>query len=120
MATTLLNVSADETLLNTRGKILEQEGFVVIPAMNIQQVVAACENHAFDAVVLGHSIPPDEKKRIIETVRDSCQPGTPIIGLYVRNPDDADGSDYAVSSLQGPKELIDLMRTIFPTSSPSK
>jgi DNA-binding response OmpR family regulator len=120
MAAILLNVSADEVLLDTRGKILEQEGFVVIPAMNIQQVVAACENHAFDAVVLGHSIPPPEKKRVIETVRDSCQPGTPVIGLYVRNPEEADGADYVVSSIGGPQNLIHLIRTIFPKGSPSK
>jgi DNA-binding response OmpR family regulator len=113
MAATLLNVSSDEMLLNTRSRILEHEGFVVVPAMNIQQVVVACENHDFDAVVLGHSIPPPHKRRIVETVRDSCKHGTPIIGLYVRSTDEADGADHVVSSLNGPEQLIDLMRALF-------
>jgi hypothetical protein len=99
---------------------MEHEGFVVIPAMTLRQVAAACQNHTFDAVVLGHSLSPKEKERIVEDVKDSCKTGMPVIGLYVRNPDDADRADYAVSTLKGPKELIDVIRGIFSKRPPLK
>lgn len=77
----ILNVARDESLLKSRSAILEGAGYEVIPALTILNVQAVCENQSFDLVIIGYSLPREEKRRVMLAIRKSCGL-TPILELY--------------------------------------
>ena len=81
MAKRILSISYDRALLWTRQLLLEQLGFEVVSAEGFAQAWDAAENrnNHFDLIILGHSIPPNDKKAIVTHMRDSC--GCPILAL---------------------------------------
>ena len=81
MAKRILSISYDRALLWTRQLLLEQLGFEVVSAEGFAQAWDAAEkrNNYFDLIILGHSIPPHDKKAIVAHMRDSCN--CPILAL---------------------------------------
>lgn len=81
MAKRILSVSYDRSLLWTRQLLLEQLGFDVLSAEGFSQAWEAAENprNHFDLIILGHSIPPADKKAIVNHMRDSSR--CPILAL---------------------------------------
>lgn len=107
----VLNVAADPVLGDLRRQVLESSGFEVVTALNIIEVVEACESHHFDAVVLGHGIPETEKRRIKQTVRAHCARGTPVVALYNVSEKEADDADAAVPGHEPHKLLRGVEQT---------
>jgi DNA-binding response OmpR family regulator len=110
MTKIVLNVSSEESLLATRAAILQNMGYNVLSATNLPQVEHACKHKKIAAVIVGHSLPRNEKQRIITTVRDRCPAGTPVIGLYRSSPDEVAGTDEAISAQDGPEALVAALR----------
>jgi DNA-binding response OmpR family regulator len=81
MAKRILSISYDRALLWTRQLLLEQLGYNVVSAEGFAQAWDAAENKKdrFDLIILGHSIPPNDKKAIVTHMRDSCD--CPILAL---------------------------------------
>ena len=81
MAKRILSISYDRSLLWTRQLLLEQLGYNVVSAEGFAQAWDAAENKKdhFDLIILGHSIPPNDKKAIVAHMRDSCD--CPILAL---------------------------------------
>ena len=81
MAKRILSISYDRSLLWTRQLLLEQLGYQVFSAEGFAQAWEATENrnHRFDLIILGHSIPPNDKKAMVAHMRDSC--ACPILAL---------------------------------------
>lgn len=81
MAKRILSISYDRALLWTRQLLLEQLGYQVFSAEGFAQAwdTAGDPNNRFDLIILGHSIPPADKKAIINHMRDSCD--CPILAL---------------------------------------
>jgi DNA-binding response OmpR family regulator len=77
----ILVVSHDPARADVRKQRLEEAGYEVIPAMNIRAVREACENNAIDLAVVGHSLPPAEKRRVWLEIREKCGPHVPIVEL---------------------------------------
>jgi CheY-like chemotaxis protein len=78
----ILNVALNGALLKPRSAILERAGYEVVPALSHIDVQTACEQHKdFDLVILGHSIPKQEKRRVMQTVREYCG-HVPLLELY--------------------------------------
>lgn len=61
----ILSLSYDEVLLRTRNMLLEQKGYEVVSAQNLESGLAACESGPFDVFVLGHSIPQRDKQQMV-------------------------------------------------------
>lgn len=77
--TRILSVSYDEVLLRTRHMLLEREGYEVVSAAGFSASLEKCRQGGFDLFVLGHSIPQDEKQKLVEEFRRTCP--APIISL---------------------------------------
>jgi DNA-binding response OmpR family regulator len=75
----ILSVSYDEVLLRTRHMLLEREGYEVVSAAGFSASLEKCKQGGFDLFVLGHSIPQEEKAKLVEEFRQSCP--APIISL---------------------------------------
>ena len=98
MANRILSISYDVSLLLTRKLLLEQMGFEVVSAEGFEVACDACEaeNEKFDLVVLGHSIPRQDKERIITGVRRKCRP--PILALLMAHESSVRGADRSVDA----------------------
>lgn len=109
MAKRILSISYDRALLWTRQLLLEQLGFEVLSAEGFSQAWEAAENreNRFNLIILGHSIPPTDKKAIINHMRDSCD--CPILALL--RPFESPVSEAAISIDAGdPHALVNAVR----------
>lgn len=80
----VLSISYDVDLLRTRELLLRRMGHSVTSVQGFAQVFRVCERHIgnFDLIVLGHSIPPDDKRVIIKFLKTySC----PVLALLRPN-----------------------------------
>lgn len=75
----VLSISYDGTLLKTRHDMLQQKGYAVTSAEGFNNAMEHCRSGEFDLVVIGHSIPHQDKEALFNTVQESC--AAPVIAL---------------------------------------
>src|SRR5262249_23951205 len=68
----VLSVSYDEALRCTRQLLLEAQGYEVISTDRLESTLEQCKLGGFDLFVLGHSIPQEDKQRMVEAFRQYC------------------------------------------------
>lgn len=98
--------------MRTRQMLLETQGYEVDSAIGFDNAMKRCQDGGFDLFVLGHSIPPDEKRELVKAFRQTC-PG-PIISLRRSIGEErVDGADYHIEPDPEPllKLVADLVRT---------
>ena len=95
----VLSISYDLSLLRTRQLLLEQAGFEVVSATEIAHAVEACEksNSPFDLVILGHSIPYEDKREFITHIKHNSN--APILLLLRPNEMPVEGAAAWVESI---------------------
>jgi len=84
----VLSISYDLDLLRSREMLLRRMGHSVTSAEGFAQASRVCKlrEGEFDLIVLGHSIPPDEKRMIIDFLHGySC----PVLALLRPNEEPA-------------------------------
>ncbi len=89
----VLCTGVNPALVRTRQLLLEQAGHTVVPAMDEPTVMTACQNNQFHVAVIGQTISPKFKRRVLQLVRQYCL-STKVLELYAsttgRILDDAD------------------------------
>src|SRR3954462_1900199 len=76
----ILVVSHNPELADVRKRVLEEEGYQVLPADNLEAVRSACENGNIDLVIIGYSLPPSDKRRVALAARENCK--VPVLELF--------------------------------------
>ncbi len=99
----ILNVCYDTLLLQTRSAILNAGGYAVIPAKTLSQALTLLRRCAFDVVVIGHSIPARETRRLLSAVRDFS---TPVLLLTRGSEPSNSEADLVLQGLEGPRALL--------------
>jgi DNA-binding response OmpR family regulator len=115
MAKRILSVSYDRALLWTRQMLLEQLGYDVVSAEGFSQAWEAAEKEegSFDLIILGHSIPPADKKAMVNHMRRSCD--CPIMALL--RPHEAPVAEAAASIDAGdPHAFLSAVRAMLQKS----
>lgn len=94
----IFSISYDPTLLRTRELLLEQMGHTVHSAEGFAEAFAMCERgpSAFDLMILGHSIPPEDKRAIIKRCAETCR--CPILALTRSNDPEVEEATRSVDS----------------------
>lgn len=77
----ILVASRDPQQSDVRRHILEDAGFEVVSAMELRAVEKACNDRIIAGAVIGYSLPPAEKRRVWQTIRDLCGPDLPVLEL---------------------------------------
>ena len=100
----ILSISYDASLLQTRQWILETAGFHVTSALGFTEASKHCLVDAFDLVILGHSLPQLDKKALFDLVRTHNHSRI----LTLRRPGEPElaGAEYSLESLEGPNALL--------------
>ena len=75
----ILSISYDESIMKTRHYIFAQAGFDVVSALGFSDALAQCQDGKFDVVVLGHTLPPQDKTALVSALREKCQ--CPIVSI---------------------------------------
>jgi DNA-binding response OmpR family regulator len=109
MSKRILSISYHRALLWTRQLLLEQLGYNVVSAEGFAQAWEAAETKKdhLDLSILGHPIPPNDKKAIVTHMRDSCD--CPILAWL--RPHESPVSEAAVSIDAGdPNAFVNAVR----------
>jgi DNA-binding response OmpR family regulator len=101
----ILCISYDESLLRARKSSLEQAGFFVTSPYGLAEASRICRlDHAFDLIVLGHSIPRDDKLTLIELVRANCKAS--ILSIRKQNDPALRQAEFSIDSNNEPEMLV--------------
>jgi CheY-like chemotaxis protein len=104
----ILSVSYDPTLLMTRETLLQQMGHTVTSAEGFARAFAACGDGAqFDLLVLGHSIPHDDKAAIIAKLKNACN--CPVLALLRPNESPLPTAERSIDSSE-PRAFMEAVR----------
>jgi DNA-binding response OmpR family regulator len=93
----ILSISYDGALLSTRQTLLELQGYAVVSAEGFTNALRQCKNGSFDLVIIGHSIPHNDKEALIAEVRQSC--GAPVLALLRSNEEPLEGAAASIDPM---------------------
>jgi DNA-binding response OmpR family regulator len=106
----ILSIAKDASLATTRYLLFSNAGFQVTTALTTPDAIQHCRSGEFNLVVIGHSIPSQEKKVLLESIQKRCE--TPVLALYRRGESQLEGADYALDSSEGPAALLERVTDI--------
>jgi DNA-binding response OmpR family regulator len=107
----ILCVSWESALSETREQILSKRGYAVTSALGPEEALKLCSTRA-DLLVLGHSVPRQEKQKIIKCFREFNS--SPILSILPTGRTPLEGVDYAVQCFDV-VELLETIQQILPT-----
>src|SRR5690348_5277501 len=82
------------TLLSRAG-LMRRDGYEVVSRSDLATSLEECKQSTFDVFILGHSIPREEKQKVVKAFRETCQ--APIISLRRGIGDGpVDGADFHI------------------------
>ncbi|HEV2277285.1 MAG TPA: hypothetical protein VGS02_03845 [Acidobacteriaceae bacterium] len=115
----IFSISYDPTLLRTRELLLEQMGHTVASAEGFAEAFAICEREpgGFDLMVLGHSIPHQDKRAIIRRCLQSCH--CPVLALTRVNEELVEEASRSVDA-SDTREFVAAVEELLPGQSPGK
>jgi hypothetical protein len=109
----VLCTGIDSASLDTRKLVLERAGHKVLSATGEQELEHACVAHRIDAVVIGHSLSPKAKQRVLALIRENC-PSSKILELYPqdgqKNLDEADA--WLPIPADNPQDFAELVTSL--------
>src|SRR5690349_4438653 len=92
----ILSVSYDPNLLNTRQLLLQSCGFTVTSAEGFVDALRKCRAGNYDLLIIGHSIPTEDKEAIIAEMGKHCP--APVLALLRDNEPEIKGASECVES----------------------
>jgi len=110
MAKRLLSISYDESLLLTRRFLLEQAGFEVLSALGFIEAIERCDaGNQLDLIILGHSIAPKDKTRIMAHIKEHC--AAPVLALLWPHQEPVPGAHTSIEAT-APDTFLEIVRKI--------
>jgi DNA-binding NarL/FixJ family response regulator len=111
--TVVLSAGHDHTLLAIRNMVLAQSGYKVVSAATAVEFIDRFFDGDFDLVILCHTIPEDERRRMADIVHQQS-PSTPVVVLSdgTTNP-----SNYATATVAADvRDLLQALPTVLGTA----
>lgn len=104
----VLCTGVDKALLRSRRLILEYAGHTVVSVTDEQTLITVCLKHSFDVAVIGQTVLPNMKHRIVSLIKQHC-PHAKILELYPLYTEKVltDADSWLSVPVDVPKELAD-------------
>jgi len=114
----VLCTGTDDSLIASRKLILERAGHKVVTATEEREVITACAANRFDVAVIGQTVSPNQKRRILFLVREHCPPAK-VLELFSphRGKDLGSADDWLEVPASVPSELAERVSAIAGDSS---
>ncbi|HEY2115936.1 MAG TPA: hypothetical protein VGJ51_12650 [Candidatus Angelobacter sp.] len=106
----ILSVTYDMSLATTREMLFSSAGFHVSSVLTAGQAIQLCTAEEFALVVIGHSIPTEQRKWLLKELRDRC--ATPVLALRRPGESPLAGADYILDSTESPALLLETVVNI--------
>lgn len=100
----------NEAAMQERNSILRHAGHVVSQAKDVRQVESACSGIQFDVVIIGHSLPAQEKVRVADIVRRCCR--AKIVELHDREAGELQVADAQVAATDIGRSLLNTVERL--------
>jgi CheY-like chemotaxis protein len=105
----ILIISRDKALRNTRTFLLERAGYHVSAARTDDEAVRFVEtSHAYSLALLCHSVPEKSRLFLVDRLKE-LQPSLPILMLYNSYDPTEAKVDGILHSLDSPTALLDMI-----------
>ena len=101
----ILSLTFDPALSWTRELLFAGAGFQVVSFREVSAALAASVGDEFDLIVLGHSIPREQRQSLISDLRGKCS--TPILALTRHGETPLVEAEYLFDSSQSPALLLE-------------
>jgi hypothetical protein len=110
----VLSISRNVSLLLSRNDSLAIAGFSVVSPKRPEEAPQLASHEHVDAVVIGHSVAPSTRRKLISELRRLC-PGCLICFVYV-SPDEGEEplADFCLDVTKGPEPLIMALQERLP------
>ena len=106
----ILSVTYDLSLAATREMLFRSAGFQVSSVLNVAQAIQLCAAEDFQLVVVGHSIPLEQRKWLLKEVRGHC--AARVLALRRAGEPPLPGADYTLDSMESPALLLETVINI--------
>jgi hypothetical protein len=106
----ILSVTYDLSLATTREMLFSSAGFQVSSVLTVGQAIERCAVEEFELVIVGHSIPLDQRKWLLKEVRGRC--ATPVLALRRAGEPPLTDADYTFDSTESPALLLETVINI--------
>lgn len=103
-ARSVLCVSYDRTVLESRSEALRECGYDVAGTLSIEEAFDLLLSRKFDLVIIGHRFSKSDKKSLAAEVRDHWE--TPLVLICGATPDPDIVADEKVYALDGTPALV--------------
>jgi DNA-binding response OmpR family regulator len=90
--------------------MLSREGFKVESAVGFSAALRACETGKFDLVIIGHSIPIEDRVAIIKQLKAVCP--TRVLALRKPNESSIEDAEYNLDSGEDPHRFLSYVKEI--------
>lgn len=108
----ILSIGAEPSLQLSRKMILEQAGFIVTSAADVQEGLKHCDRQRFGLFLVCQSVSEHEKMVLTRALKEKC-PGIPILEMHSHDTPRVIGADYTVETVDGPEALVLTVQRIF-------
>ncbi len=106
----ILSVSRNVRLLITRNDALAIAGYSVVSPRDPSEAPLIIAQQHIDAVIIGHSVEPAMRKRLIRDIR-KFKPSMPILFVYTAPQTTGEPlADVSINVTKGPQALIAAMQ----------
>ncbi|HKR29035.1 MAG TPA: hypothetical protein VJT08_01080 [Terriglobales bacterium] len=113
MAEHILSISYDEALLRTREMLLRGKEYVVTSGLGFTAAVELCQNADFDLIILGHSIPDQDKRELMRVFLKHCS--CPVLALQRQGETPPEGA-HALAFSDDPDSFLRAVHEILRQS----
>lgn len=105
----ILTISRDDVLQNTRTLILQRAGYHVSPARSDQEALDLIEaSNSFTLVLLCHSVPEPSRVLLVARMKE-LKPKLPVLMLYNGYDPTEAKVDGSVHNLDSPAAMLDMI-----------
>lgn len=109
MAHQILSISYDDNLLQTRQLMLEMRGYQVTSSYGFTTSLDHCRKSHWDLLVMGHSIPANDKRALMAEFRKHSQ--APVLALHRMGDSHLEGAAQTITP-EHPELLLEAVDRI--------
>lgn len=110
MASIVLCVGLNRSLMNLRVAVFKEAGYNVIEGHKAEEALRLFRSTDVDLAVLCHSIPIAQRRGLASLMKDS-KPMTPVLVLH-QGFESIIEADASIDNLCGPKTLLEVMASL--------
>ena len=112
----LLSVGLDPSLMRIRTTVLANAGYSVLPSFTSRDAFQIFTSHDIDLVILCHTIPEEEKVKLISFMKQENK-RTPLICIHANGEAPNKLVDGYIHNLDGPEALLARVAQVLVKSS---